>query len=400
AQPPSAPTAFDLCDNGPAPGPRHHSGGWRGVVPRMLPAPVRDFTGRAAQTALARRALRGDPSGGAESRDLVVTGPMGTGKSALALHAAHLCRTAFPDGQLHADLGGETSAPREPAEVLGWFLRALGVPEGRLPASQEERGQLYRSLLAGRRMLVVLDNAVDDRQVRPLLPGGTDCRALVTGRRALASLEGTRLIVLGEMAEAEALRLLGGVIGERRVAAEWEAARRIVRYCDRLPLALRAAAARLVACPERSLALLAARLAPASRRLDELRVGSLDVRAALEAGYRRLSASTRVALGALARSGAPCFDAREAAALLALAERDAEEVLEELLAARFVEEARGEESGGGGRPAYVLRPLVRLYAVERGEGRGGAASGAARRVVPSAERRSAAAAGVSLVEAV
>ncbi|MBB1245925.1 ATP-binding protein [Streptomyces durbertensis] len=360
----------------------------------MLPAPVRDFTGRAAQTAVARRTLCGDPSDGAQSRDLVITGPMGTGKSALAMHAARLSRAAFPDGQLHADLGGETAAPREPTEVLGWFLRALGVPEGRLPASQEERGQLYRSLLAGRRMLVVLDNAVDDRQVRPLLPGDTDCRALVTGRRALASLEGTRLIVLGAMEEAEALRLLSGVIGERRVAAEWEAARRIVRYCDRLPLALRAAAARLVACPERSLALLAARLAPASRRLDELRAGSLDMRAALEAGYRRLSASTRAALGALARSGAPCFDTREAAAVLAVGERDAEEALEELLAARLVEEA------GGGQPTYVLRPLVRLYAVERADGPAGGTPGAVRRVVPAAGRQSTAAARVPLVEAI
>lgn len=161
--------------------------------PALLPAAPRDFTGREQQTRLVLTAL-------SEDRDVTLTGAPGTGKSALALTAAEQARPAFPDGQLYADLRTPDGAPRDPGEVLGWFLRALGAAPGRLPAGLEERAQLYRTLLAGRRLLVVLDNADDDTQVRPLLPGGGATRTLVTGvRPAPAALEGALLVRLGPL---------------------------------------------------------------------------------------------------------------------------------------------------------------------------------------------------------
>ncbi|MGI5531188.1 BTAD domain-containing putative transcriptional regulator [Streptomyces syringium] len=182
-------------------------GGWQGLVPAMLPAAPGDFTGRQAETDEVLTALRAH-------QDAVITGAPGTGKSALALWAAERCRADFPHGGLYADLRTDTGAPRDPAEVLGWFLRALRTTPDQLPVTLDERVQLYRTLLAGRRALVVLDNAHDDSQVRPLLPGGGESRTVVTGVRSpLASLEGTRLVRLGPMPPEEAVALLTAITG-------------------------------------------------------------------------------------------------------------------------------------------------------------------------------------------
>jgi hypothetical protein len=339
-------------------GPVAHQGGVAGTapVPATLPAPPADFTGRAAETEEVVTALRGH-------HDVVITGASGTGKSALALWAADRCRDDFPEGRLHADLRTADGGRRAPAEVLGWFLRALGAEPDRTPAGLDERIQLYRTLLAGRRMLVVLDNAFDDAQVRPLLPGGGACRTVVTGVRShLASLEGTRLVRLGPLPPADAGRLLAAVAGPGRLTASPEAAARIAESCDRLPLALRIAAARLAAHPHWPAELLADRLAVPERRLAELRLGSLDIRTGLRSVVDQLGPATGAAFGVLAAAGLSRLTAGDAAALLDTGPDAAEEVLERLVDAQLLE---AWSIDGDARLCYRFMPLVQLFARTR-----------------------------------
>ncbi|WP_406200691.1 transcriptional regulator [Kitasatospora sp. NBC_01560] len=320
--------------------------------PALLPAAPRDFTGREQQTRLVLTAL-------SEDRDVTLTGAPGTGKSALALTAAEQARPAFPDGQLYADLRTPDGAPRDPGEVLGWFLRALGAAPGRLPAGLEERAQLYRTLLAGRRLLVVLDNADDDTQVRPLLPGGGATRTLVTGvRPAPAALEGALLVRLGPLSPTEAARLLARIAGAGRLAADPESAARIAEHCDRLPLALRIAATRLADRPHWAPARLADRLATEDRRLAELRFGSLDLAAALRPALDALDAPAAAALAVLADAALAVLTAPDAAALLDLPLPDADDLLDRLADARLLEPC----PAAGAFPQYRLLPLVGLLA--------------------------------------
>ncbi|MEU2513371.1 AfsR/SARP family transcriptional regulator [Streptomyces syringium] len=354
AAPPGTPAATVASAPHPQP---PAGGGWQGLVPAMLPAAPGDFTGRRAETDEVLTALR-------EHQDAVITGAPGTGKSALALWAAEHCRADFPHGGLYADLRTATGAPRDPAEVLGWFLRALGTAPDQLPGTLDERVQLYRTLLAGRRALVVLDNAHDDSQVRPLLPGGGGSRTVVTGVRSpLASLEGTRLVRLGPMSPGEAVGLLTAVAGPGRPGpAAPEVLSRIAELCDRLPLALRIAATRMAARPHWSAARFADRLAPEGRRLDELRFGSLDIRTGLSAALDRLDPAARDGLGILAAAGMRALTASDAAALLDTGPDDAEELLERLADARLLEVCGAD---GDAWLRYRFMPLVRLFAQEQ-----------------------------------
>lgn len=353
AAPPTAPA--DAPSRRAAPDARPASSGAPArsvLVPATLPAAPADFTGRAAETGEVLAALR--------HQDVVITGATGTGKSALALWAAERCRDDFPQGRLYADLRTADGGARTPAEVLGWFLHALGVAPDRTPSAVDERIQLYRTLLSGRRMLVVLDNAFDDTQVRPLLPGEGASRTVVTGVRShLASLEGTRLVRLGPLRRADARRLLAAVAGAARLSASPEAAGRIAEYCERLPLALRIAGARLAAHPHWSAGLLAERLAQPERRLAELRLGSLDVRAGLRGIVERLEPAARTALCALAAAGPARLTASEAAALLGTGPDEAEELLERLVEAQLLD---AWSVDGDARLCYRLAPLVQLFA--------------------------------------
>ncbi|MFE2409408.1 BTAD domain-containing putative transcriptional regulator [Kitasatospora sp. NPDC059408] len=322
--------------------------------PALLPAAPRDFTGRETELRLVLDALH-------DGRDVTVTGAPGTGKSALALYAAEHARDAFPDGQLHADLRDSDGTPRSPRQVLGWFLRALGTAPAHVPDGLDERAQRYRTLLAGRRMLVLLDNAADDAQVRPLLPGGGATRTLVTGLRPdLAALEGARLVRLGPMSPAEAARLLASIAGPERLAADPESTARIAEYCDRLPLALRIAAARLADRPHWRPARLADRLAPAERRLGELRIGSLDITTALRPALAALDAPAAHALAVLAAAGLAALTAADAAALLDLPLDDAEDVLERLCDARLLEPGSGADHPARYRMPALVGLLGRL----------------------------------------
>ncbi len=264
---------------------------------RQLPAPPADFTGRAdAIEALARRM----PAAGVAVT--VITGPPGAGKTALAVKTGHLASSVFADGQLYVSLGG-AAQPRDPAGVLGELLRSLGVPPGRVPAGLAELAALYRSVLAGRRVLLVADDAATAAQVRPLLPGTAGSAVLVTSSSRLADLEGASCVSVAGLSPAEATALLGRIAGQHRIDAEPGAAAAIVQACAGLPLALRIVGARLAASPARRLADLASAVSDDGRLLGELSIGDLSVRRRFDAAWRALDPSSRRALRTLATVG-------------------------------------------------------------------------------------------------
>ncbi|MEV6520840.1 BTAD domain-containing putative transcriptional regulator [Longispora sp. NPDC051575] len=328
--------------------------------PAMLPADLGDFTGRTAELAQVAGVLDSDH---ATAAPLLVTGMPGVGKSVLAVRAAHLTRDDFPDGQLYVDLAGAGDVPVDPADALAWFLRALGVEEDALPAGLDERIQVYRTLLATRRVLVVLDNAHSEAQVAPLLPGGPTCRVIVTSRAHLPALAAAHVVALEPFGTDDALVLFAAVIGVARYDMERDAAERIVARCAGLPLALRVAGTRLVARPHWPVSRLLDRLETSGRLLDEFRLGALDVRGSLHRAYRSLPPVARTGLRRLALLDVPDFPAWALAALLEVPEEPAEELAEALLDARLLE-LRLDRSG---RQRYAFHDLVRPFARERAE---------------------------------
>ena len=258
------------------------------VVPRQLPAPVRHFAGR-GQELKELTGLLGPPSGDAPPAVVItaVGGTAGVGKTALAVWWAHQVARSFPDGQLYVNLRGyDPGQPMSAADALARLLRDLGVPGPDIPAEEDERAARYRSMLAGRRMLIVLDNAGEEGQVRPLLPATPGCVAVVTSRDALAGLvarDGAARLDLGLLPLADAVSLLRTLIGGR-VGAEPEAAAALAVHCCRLPLALRVAAELAAARPDVPLASLAGELAGQQQRLDLLDAGG-DPRTAVRAVF-------------------------------------------------------------------------------------------------------------------
>ncbi|MEE1929239.1 BTAD domain-containing putative transcriptional regulator [Streptomyces sp. TRM 70351] len=327
--------------------------------PAHLPPRSGDFTGRRAELSLLREGLTGEPS-----VVQVVAGPGGSGKSALAVHAAHQVAGHFPDGQLFAELRGMSDSPATTEEILGGFLRALGVPDGQLPPSTQARVELYRTLLAERRLLILLDDAANEQQVRPLLPAGSDCAVLITARDRLGGLAGARLTELDVLAQAEALSLFTTIVGAGRVRAEPDAAVRILAACSHLPLAIRIAGARLAVRSRLPLAVLADRLDDERHRLDELRVGDLAVRTTISLSFQLLDEQARTALGRLGHLGLPDFSSWVVGWLLGMAEAEAQRLLEVLVDTQLVE-FTGVDTAGAGR--YRLHDLVRLFAREYAE---------------------------------
>ncbi|MEU5880135.1 BTAD domain-containing putative transcriptional regulator [Spirillospora sp. NPDC047279] len=297
--------------------------------PAALPADLADFTGRAAAierlTSLLTVAERTAPAIAA------VSGIGGVGKTALAVHVGHAVRASYPGGQLYVDLHGAGAHPAEPAAVLGEFLRALGVPGAAVPETEGERAALYRTRLAGARVLIVLDNARDAAQIRPLLPGSPGCAVLVTSRARPTGVPGLRLVDLDVPDPAEAAALFAAVAGPGRVAGEARAVRRAVTLCGHLPLAVRIAAARLAARPGWTVAGLAARLEDERRRLPELRLGDLDVEATFRLGYDQLDAGQARAFRLLALPETGSFAPAAAAALLGVDRWTADDLLETLV---------------------------------------------------------------------
>ncbi|WP_204288957.1 AfsR/SARP family transcriptional regulator [Microbispora amethystogenes] len=332
-----------------------------GTAPCLLPPQLGDLTGRDEELRLIAAVLRErSPTGPARC---AISGMPGTGKTALAVQAAHEARDHFPDGQLYVNLHGGTARPVDPSHALGRFLRALGMPATAIPDGLDERAEAFRVRLSGRRVLVVLDDAADEAQVEPLLPAGSGCAVLVTSRAALTALPGTHRIALGVLGDAAAVDLLNVISGRTGDDADIPATERLAALCGRLPLALRIAGARLAARPHWSVERLVARLAGEHDRLDELTHGSLSVRASLALGYSGLAGPSRALLRRLGLLETQDFAGWVAAALLDAAPRDAEDVLEGLVEARLVEYA-GLDSIG--EPRYRLHDLVRLHARERG----------------------------------
>ncbi|MFJ3228352.1 BTAD domain-containing putative transcriptional regulator [Streptomyces sp. NPDC086783] len=325
------------------------------VRPAQLPATVTDFTGRAAFVQELSDVLAAAST--AEGRVMAVSalaGIGGVGKTTLAVHVAHQARGAFPDGQLYVDLQGAGARAAEPETVLGAFLRALGTAESAIPDSLEERAALYRSALDGRRVLVLLDNARDAAQVRPLLPGMEGCAALVTSRVRMVDLAGAHLVDLDVMSPEEALQLFTRIVGAERVASEREAALDVVAACGFLPLAIRIAASRLAARRTWTVSVLAAKLADERRRLDELQAGDLAVKATFELGYGQLEPAQARAFRLLGLADGPDISLAAAAAVLDLPVEETEDLLESLVDTSLL------ESAAPGR--YRYHDLVRLYA--------------------------------------
>jgi DNA-binding SARP family transcriptional activator len=335
------------------------------IVPAQLPADIASFTGRDRELARIDRALAATPRGRAVAI-AAIQGSGGIGKSALAIHAAHRLAERFPDGQLYVNLQGATVglAPLAPLEVLGRFLRALGLDGGRIPAELDEAAALYRSLVAGRRMLVLLDNAGDAAQVAPLLPGEAGCGVLVTSRRPVAEPEGAGHLHLEVLPADEAVSLLGRLAGER-VDAEPEAAAEVARWCGYLPLALRIAGSRLAARPRWPVSALAERLADARHRLDELEHAEVGVRASFAVSRQQLGASedraereAAEAFGLLGMLDGPNFGVPVASRVLDWDEERTERVLERLVDAELLETPAPSR--------YGMHDLLRLYSRELG----------------------------------
>jgi tetratricopeptide (TPR) repeat protein/transcriptional regulator with XRE-family HTH domain len=335
------------------------------AVPRQLPAAVAGFTGRAAELAALTRILdeaRADGAAGAVVVS-VIGGTAGVGKTALALHWAHQVADRFGDGQLYVNLRGYHPAqPVAAAQAIRGLLDALGVPAERIPPGSEAQAGLYRSLLADRRMLIVLDNARDEQQIRPLLPASPASLVLVTSRSQLSGLaaaDGARLLTLDVLSRAEAVQLLTARLGTARVAGEPAAVDRIASLCACLPLALAIAAARAAARPRFPLAALAAELADTADRLDTLDGGdpASSVRAVFSWSTRQLSGEAARMFRLLGLHPGRDISVPAAASLAAVGEPQARRLLRELARAHLITEHVP------GR--YALHDLLRAYAGEQ-----------------------------------
>ncbi|EFG65283.1 AfsR/SARP family transcriptional regulator, partial [Streptomyces sp. SPB074] len=297
----------------------------------------------------------------------LVTGTAGVGKTGLAVRWAHRAAAHFTDGLLFADPRGydEELEPVRATDVVGRFLRAIGVPPERLPPDEEELVALYRSVLAGRRVLLVLDNARGRERLAPLLPGDGRSVVLVTSREPLPELVAwppRARVHLGVLPPAQAVGLLGVIAGEDRVAGAPEDAARLAELCDRLPLALHVAAARLASKPHWTVGHLVTLLADEHRRLDELSRGGARVRAGFEVSYRCLSREAARLYRGLGLLDVPDFTAWVAAALLGAGAAEGERLVEDLVDARFLDVVGTDRTG---RLRYRLPSLLRLHARER-----------------------------------
>lgn len=341
------------------------------VVPRQLPAAVAPFAGRVAELAVLDQWLEGALRNPAQAMVISVIGGMaGVGKTALALQWAHSVADRFPDGQLYADLRGYDPGgqPADAAELVRGFLHALGVVPAQVPAAVEGQTALYRSALAGRRMLIVADNARNAAQVRPLLPGTPGCVVVVTSRSRLSGLvaaEGARTLNLDVLSKADAVGFLSARLGHGRVEAEPEAVAELARLCGRLPLALAivAAQAELSGWP---LAALAKQVADAEDRLEALVLDdpAADVRAVFSWSFGQLSRELARMFRLLATHPGPDISVPAAASLAEVLVPRAAALLRELAAANLATERVP------GR--YALHDLIRAYAAEQATSHHGA----------------------------
>ncbi len=334
------------------------------AVPRQLPASVRSFAGRQAELTALRNLIQAQQAPHGTVVISAIGGTGGVGKTALALHWAHRVADRFPDGQLFVNLRGydPASPPVSPAQAIRGFLDALGVPGEAVPASEEARAGLYRSLVADRQLLIVLDNARDAAQIRPLLPASAGSLVLVTSRsplHGLAATDNMTAVPLGLVSTAEAAGILAARLGRDRLAAEPLAVAELIKRCCRLPLALAIVAARAAARPEVPLAVLAEAMADSSGVLDELDTGdpSTSLRHVLSWSYAQLSAVAAEMFRLLSVHSGPDISVPAAASLAALSRPAARKALTELTDAGLL----AEQTPG----RYSFHDLLRAYAAEQ-----------------------------------
>ena len=335
-----------------------HRGDRSGPRLSAFPPDRPDFTGRHEQVRQLIGALEAGPSG----RPVTVHGRPGVGKSALAVHVAHRLSARFPDALVHLDLRGADRRPISSMDALEQLLTSFGVPPDEMAAGQPGRVAQYREVLAGMRALVVLDNAHSAAQLRPLIPTGPQCAALVTSRQPMSALEGAILMPLDALDDAEGADLLQTILGDDPRTGDRSAIDQVVRLCDRLPLAIGIAAAQLRSRPHWSVRNLVDRLADEHRRLSLLEVEDLAVRASFDSSYVELPDGTADAFAALGGLGGPDFPAWTLAALLDTSLVDAEDLLEELAYSQLIAFSRVDVTGAH---RYRCHDLVRVYAREK-----------------------------------
>jgi DNA-binding SARP family transcriptional activator len=332
------------------------------VRPAQIPPDNINFVGRNGTLGTLDEFLTRGDADGAAARVIAVTGPPGAGKTAVAIRAGHRARDLFRDGQLFADLGGSTSRPDDPVDVLHRFLRSVGVPPAQVPRDTEEAARLFRDWTAGKSMLIVLDDAHSAAQLRPLFAGSGRCAVIVTSRSPVPRLDGTAVLELDLLSLDEGIALLGNLAGHDRVGREHDAAEEIVRWCGRLPLAIGVAGTRLAAVPGWRLSRLATVLRDPRRRLGELRFNGLDVESRFEAGYARLGEPEKSAFHLLSLLEEERFPAGRVAAMLGCGLTIAEEFLDALVDGHLLRVHRDRDADS---TCYGFHELTRAYACTR-----------------------------------
>ena len=342
----------------------HPSRDQASLVPRQLPGSTRHFTGRLHELQMLNEALNDTVDASGAVVIIAIEGTAGVGKTALALHWAHSMVNRFPDGQLYVNLRGfdPSGRPLVPGTAIRRLLQALDVPIDRIPDDFDGKVSLYRSLLASKRMLILLDNAVDAAQVRPLLPANPRCPVVVTSRNQLASLvatEGAQLITLDVLSDSESRELLRRVLGAERVLADPDAAGELAELCARLPIALRIAAARVATRPYLSLAELSGELRGAQDRLNLLETEdpSTSVRAVFSWSCQNLSAPALQMFRLIGVHPGPDISAPACASLAGVTLAQANQALDELAQAHLLTEHLP------GR--FAFHDLLRTYAAEQ-----------------------------------
>jgi DNA-binding SARP family transcriptional activator len=332
------------------------------AYPAQLPADLPDFTGREATVAMLCGLALGTDST-PPARLLNITGMVGVGKSAVTLRVAHRIRNQFTDGQFYADLGASSDRPVDPFSVLGRFLSATGRSDAELPGDLDERAQLFRSWTADRNVLVVLDDAGRATDIRPLLPAGALCTAIVaTGQHCLTGLDGAKVLELEPLEPHSCIELLSTLIGHDRVQQEEEMAHSIVTLCGRLPLAIRVIGTKLASSPHYPLRRIVVRLSDQRRLLPELRIGGIDIAARIARDYGRLSPGAQQLVSDLVHGGTePYFPVGVAAALCDLDAFSTELLLEELARACFL---RAVDLDGYGTAGYSVPTIIRSFVLQ------------------------------------
>ena len=323
------------------------------TVPGLLPRDVLNFIGREDELA-----VLGDLAGVGSSAVALINGAAGVGKTALAVHAAHLLLPQFPDGQLYADMRGYSDGqePVDPRDVLAAFLRRLGANSAEISTTVEEQSGLLRNLLASKRMLMLLDNVADEEQVRLLLPGVGSSLALMTSRTPLMALQVDRRIDLDVLSREDATKLLEGLIGQERTQADPEATDQVRDWCGRLPLALWVAGQLLAVHKTWPVSRLAEMLADERQRLDRLAAGDRQVRTAFQASYLQLADADALMFRLLGLHQGSPISISVAAGLAGIDDRAAETILERLVVAHLVIEYESNR--------YVMHDLMRLFSRE------------------------------------